>query len=76
MATNVLPVASCTAVIVTPGSTPPVESVTVPVITASCAKPMTGSARIAATTMSHFVTPDLMDSSSPPEDSCLLAVTL
>ena len=36
-AVNVLPVASLTAVTVTPGSTPPVESVTVPVRVASCA---------------------------------------
>ena len=32
---NVLPVASCTAVTVTPGSTPPVESVIVPLSIAS-----------------------------------------
>src|SRR6185436_3467396 len=44
---KVLPVASCTAVTVTPGSTPPDESVTTPVMTASvCANPDAGSARI------------------------------
>src|SRR5215470_16919457 len=46
-ATNVLPVASCRAVMVTPGSTPPVESVTVPLIVASCAESSAGIARIA-----------------------------
>src|SRR5258705_1951802 len=44
---KVLPVASCTAVTVTPGSTPPDESVTTPVMMASvCANPDAGSARI------------------------------
>src|SRR5450759_1980725 len=48
-ASNVLPVASSTAVTVTPGSTAPVVSLTVPVNTASCAYPMPGSARMAQT---------------------------
>src|SRR5687767_9781510 len=51
-ASNRLPVVSFTAVTVTPGSTPPVESVTVPVSTASCAYPATGNASI-TTTNSH-----------------------
>src|SRR5262245_45246534 len=45
-AAKVLPVASSTAVTVTPGSTPPVESVTVPVNVASCAYATTGSSKI------------------------------
>src|SRR5262245_30981294 len=53
-AAKVLPVASRTAVTVTPGSTPPVESVTVPVNVASCAYAVTGSSRIP------------VDRSSPP----------
>jgi hypothetical protein len=45
-AAKVLPVASRTAVTVTPGSTPPVESVIVPVNVASCAYATTGSSEI------------------------------
>src|SRR6185369_2623152 len=46
---NVLPVSSWMMVMVTPGSTPPDESVTVPVIVACCAKADTAKrSRIAA----------------------------
>ena len=41
-ASNEMPDASWTAMTVTPGSTPPVESVTVPVSVASCAAACTG----------------------------------
>ena len=41
-ARNLFPEAAWTAVTVTPGSTPPVESVIVPVSTASCAKASIG----------------------------------
>src|SRR5262245_35876987 len=54
--TNVFPDASCTAVMVTPGSTPPVLSVAVPLTTASCANPLTGSASAAPSTSSHATT--------------------
>jgi len=65
IATKVFPVASWTAVMVTPGSTPPVESVTVPVITASWAKPTPGTARIKAAAMAnHRIAPEFMKSSS------------
>src|SRR5262245_4948850 len=50
MATKVLPVSSFVAVMVTPGSTPPVESVTVPFSVASCAYPVTGRTSIPTTT--------------------------
>jgi hypothetical protein len=50
-ATNVLPVASWRAVMLTPGSTPPVESVIVPLIVASCADSNAGSARSAVIDM-------------------------
>ena len=53
---NVLPVAAFTAVMVTPGSTAPVESVTVPVKVASCAYPATGSIRSNAPTMRNRLT--------------------
>src|SRR5262245_47326613 len=42
MATKLLPDAVCTAVTVTPGSTPPLLSVIVPVNAASWAKPLRG----------------------------------
>src|SRR6266550_1594155 len=45
-ASKLFPDASFTALIVTPGRTPPVESVIVPVTVASCAYPTTGIARI------------------------------
>jgi len=48
-ATKVLPVASLVAVTVTPGNTAPVESVSVPFSTASCANPPAGSARMTQT---------------------------
>jgi len=43
-------VASCSALIVTPGATPPVESVTVPAMVASCANAVIGSINNTATT--------------------------
>jgi hypothetical protein len=47
-ATNVLPVASWRAVTVTPGSTPPELSLTVPESVASCAKEIAGIIRSTA----------------------------
>src|SRR5713101_3052432 len=45
-ASKLFPEASFTALTVTPGSTAAVESVTVPLIVASCARPTAGIARI------------------------------
>src|SRR5436190_15820636 len=59
-ATKVLPVASWIAVTVTPGSTPPVESETVPVRVASCACSRAGSIRIAPSRTSRPTTLDLI----------------
>src|SRR5438445_13737547 len=53
---NWLPDASLTATTVTPGSTPPVESVMVPVTEASCANTSAGSASIAHRRISRFTT--------------------
>src|SRR4051812_39456640 len=64
MPTNLLPVAACTAVTVTPGSTAPVVSVTVPVSTASCADTIAGSAAIAMTHTSRLRTLDHIGTSS------------
>ena len=46
--TKVLPESEFVAVTVTPGRTPPVESVIVPVTVASCAKDAAGTARMSA----------------------------
>src|SRR6266705_6907121 len=59
-ATKVLPVASWSAVTVTPGSTPPVESETVPVKVASCADSRAGTSRIAPRRTSRPTTLDLI----------------
>ena len=58
-ARKVLPEASWCAVTVTPGSTPPVVSVTAPMTLASCAYPTMGSARIVTTnpTTIHLIDP-------------------
>src|SRR6267142_941454 len=53
---NVFPDASCSAVTATPGSTPPVESVTVPLTVASCAYAGTASASIPTITISRLTT--------------------
>src|SRR5205809_3863410 len=68
MASKLFPEASFTALIVTPGSTPAVESVTVPLTVASCACPVTGTARIVRiepTKINRRVTLDVMQTSSP-----------
>src|SRR6266850_3814504 len=62
--TNLFPVASFEAVTVTPGSTAPVESVTVPVSTASCANAATGNTRIAAIRSTRPTKPEIMKSPS------------
>src|SRR6266545_4212283 len=54
-ATNVLPDSSLMAVTVTPGSTPPVESVIVPVTVASCAYDAPGRARTIAIARTHRI---------------------
>src|SRR5207247_5157282 len=54
-ATNVLPDSSLMAVTVTPGSTPPVESVIVPVTVASCARDTPGRARTIAVARTHRI---------------------
>src|SRR5262245_12273398 len=64
MATNVFPLASCRAVIVTPGSTPPDESFTVPVKVASCAYVATGTASSTRITISGLTTRQLIETSS------------
>src|SRR5205814_2445942 len=61
---NLFPVASFEAVTVTPGSTAPVESVTVPVSTASCANAATGSSRITPISSTRLAIPEIMDSPS------------
>ena len=63
VASKVLPVASCRARTVTPGSTPPVESVTVPVSEASCADAAAGSARMAQTKMTELTMRDVIRTS-------------
>jgi hypothetical protein len=65
--TNVLPVASFEAVTVTPGSTAPVESVIVPVSTASCANAATGSRRITPISSTRLAKPEIMESPSIKE---------
>src|SRR6266850_2094474 len=62
--TNVLPVASFEAVTVTPGRTAPVESVTVPVSTASCANAATGSRRMTPIASTRLAKPQVMESPS------------
>src|SRR5437660_666509 len=60
---KLLPDASFTPLIVTPGSTPPVVTVTVPVTAASCASPARGTpriARIAAARTNRLVVVDFM----------------
>src|ERR1041384_4770721 len=70
-ATNVLPDCSLIAVTVTPGSTPPVESLMVPVTVASWARAMPDQARrmaIASTCGNRrFSTGDLLSPSLPPK---------
>src|SRR5947209_15000220 len=51
--TNLVPCASFVAVTVTPGSTPPVLSRTVPVTVESCARATSGSANTNPTTANH-----------------------
>src|SRR5712692_6582019 len=64
-ASKLFPEASFTALIVTPGSTAAVESITVPLTVASCAYPTRGIARIAQTKINRLVTLDVMDTSGP-----------
>ncbi len=63
-APKLFPEASSTAVTVTPGSTAPVASVTVPLIVASCAYPATASTRIAQTKINSVISLDFIGSSS------------
>src|SRR5258705_2465946 len=63
-AAKVLPVASSTAVTTTPGSTPPVESVTVPVNVASSAEGTAGSSRLAVDRSSRLTIANVI---TPPE---------
>src|SRR5580765_3441229 len=57
---NWLPEPSLMATTVTPGSTPPVESVMVPVTVASCAKASTGSASMAPRKINRLTTLEYM----------------
>src|SRR6185503_7852976 len=63
-AVKVLPVAASTAVTTTPGSTPPVESVAVPVNVASWAKVTAGSSRIPVESSNRLTIANVI---TPPE---------
>src|SRR5215510_14844249 len=65
-ATKVLPESTLVAVTVTPGRTAPVESVTVPVMTESCAYPTAGSTTIIPNTTSDPRTLSIRMVMAPP----------
>src|SRR6185369_16598118 len=73
-AAKVLPVASSTAVTTTPGSTPPVESVTVPVNVASWAYATTGGSRIPEERSSRLTILNVM--TSPDALTCVWTPSL
>src|SRR5678816_1815479 len=66
VATKVLPDSTLVAVTVTPGRTAPVESVTVPVMTESCAYPGAGSATMIPSTSSDPRTLHVLMVIAPP----------
>src|SRR2546422_206608 len=61
---KLFPVASSTAWIETPGNTAPVESVTVPLSDASCARPTAGTPRIVQTKINDLTRRDFIRTSS------------